>query len=199
MVFNTYASSTMRFTLVCIVVLVGATFLPASHGHGRMMQPPARNAMWRLGFPTKPNYDDNGLFCGGFAVQWQTNKGKCGVCGDAYNGPREHETGGIYASNITVSNYEPGSVVDINIEITANHGGTFTFAMCWRDDFNQKGTTCITQLHDYSTKSDLLSYREWDLLRTGAFGRWIIWVPSEAARRLTKLFDETQTTRGKAV
>lgn len=37
------------------------------HGHGRLMNPPARNAMWRFGFPNPVNYNDNELFCGGYA------------------------------------------------------------------------------------------------------------------------------------
>lgn len=35
--------------------------------HGRMMNPPSRNAMWRFGYPNPVNYDDNELFCGGYA------------------------------------------------------------------------------------------------------------------------------------
>ena len=36
------------------------------NGHGRMMDPPARNAMWRLGYSNPINYNDNEVFCGGF-------------------------------------------------------------------------------------------------------------------------------------
>lgn len=36
-------------------------------GHGRMMDPPARNSMWRFGYPNPVNYNDNELFCGGYA------------------------------------------------------------------------------------------------------------------------------------
>lgn len=54
-------------------------------GHGRLMEPPARNAMWRFGYPNPVNYNDNELFCGGYAVQWEQNQGNCGVCGDAAN------------------------------------------------------------------------------------------------------------------
>lgn len=59
------------------------------HGHGRMEEPPARNAAWRygkylfeqlifkyiyifllwLGFKIPANYDDVGLNCGGLGVQ----------------------------------------------------------------------------------------------------------------------------------
>ncbi len=35
-------------------------------GHGRLMEPPARNAMWRFGFPNPINYNDNEVYCGGF-------------------------------------------------------------------------------------------------------------------------------------
>lgn len=31
------------------------------------MNPPARNALWRFGFPNPVDYQDNELYCGGFA------------------------------------------------------------------------------------------------------------------------------------
>ncbi len=34
-------------------------------GHGRLMDPPSRGAMWRFGFETEVNYNDNENFCGG--------------------------------------------------------------------------------------------------------------------------------------
>ena len=37
-----------------------ATFIHHAGGHGRLMEPPARNAMWRFGFPNAVNYNDNG-------------------------------------------------------------------------------------------------------------------------------------------
>ena len=40
-----------------------------AEGHGRLMDPPARNSMWRFGFPNPVNYNDNELFCGGYAGQ----------------------------------------------------------------------------------------------------------------------------------
>lgn len=40
-------------------------------GHGRLMDPPARNSMWRFGFPNPVNYNDNELFCGGYAGKCQ--------------------------------------------------------------------------------------------------------------------------------
>ena len=39
-----------------------------SEGHGRLVEPPSRSSMWRYGFRTPVNYDDNQLFCGGYDV-----------------------------------------------------------------------------------------------------------------------------------
>lgn len=74
-------------------------------------------------------------------VQWQDNNGKCGLCGDPYNGKREHETGGIHARNITTRVYSPGSTIDVLIDMVTNHGGTFSFQMCWRDSWDIKGNS----------------------------------------------------------
>ena len=43
------------------------------NSHGRMNDPPARNAMWRYGFAVPPNYNDLGLNCGGVGLQHQKN------------------------------------------------------------------------------------------------------------------------------
>ena len=112
----------------------------ATSAHGRMMEPPARNTMWRFGFPTRANYEDSQLFCGGIKVQWQDNQGKCGVCGDQFDAVRDHETGGFYAYNVTGRHYAPGSSIDVLIDLVANHGGRFSFQMCWRDSWDQKGS-----------------------------------------------------------
>ena len=39
-------------------------------GHGRLWDPVARASAWRKGFHTPTNYNDNELFCGGFAVRF---------------------------------------------------------------------------------------------------------------------------------
>jgi len=35
-------------------------------GHARLMDPPGRNSMWRIGFANPINYNDNENYCGGF-------------------------------------------------------------------------------------------------------------------------------------
>lgn len=44
------------------------TTLSQSEPHGRLLEPPSRASMWRLGLPNPPNYNDNQLFCGGKQV-----------------------------------------------------------------------------------------------------------------------------------
>jgi len=112
-------------------------------GHGRLMDPPARNAMWRFGFPNPVDYNDNELYCGGFVVQYQENEGKCGVCGDDYalSIPRPHEAGGEFAQGVLAKQYAPGQIIDIEVELTANHQGNFVLRLCPNDD----PSTTVTQ------------------------------------------------------
>ncbi|XP_037030181.1 uncharacterized protein LOC119070009 isoform X2 [Bradysia coprophila] len=119
--------------LIAFVSIVQVIFLSSpADGHGRLMDPPARNAMWRFGFPNPVNYNDNELFCGGYAVQWEQNSGNCGVCGDAYNfrSPRPHEAGGEYAKGIITRFYSAGQEIDVEVELTANHYGRFEMFLC---------------------------------------------------------------------
>nr|XP_027204364.1 uncharacterized protein LOC113798077 [Dermatophagoides pteronyssinus] len=129
-------------------ILLLAIIIHGSLQHGRMLEPPARNSMWRAGFNTKPDYDDSELFCGGIVDQWKRNKGKCGICGDSFSirPPRPYETGGIYARNITVRNYRPGSEIDVILDLVANHMGTFEFSICPRNDFAHETEDCFIPL-----------------------------------------------------
>ena len=72
------------------------------HSHARLVDPPSRASMWRYGYHTPPDYEDNEGFCGGQTVQWSQNGGRCGLCGDAYNGVREHEAGGMIFINYVI-------------------------------------------------------------------------------------------------
>lgn len=98
-------------------------------GHGRLIDPASRNAAWRYGFDNPPHYTDNELNCGGFNVQWSTNKGKCGVCGDPYHKKEQpHVYPGKYANNrIITKTYREGQDIDVVVELTSNHQGFFVF------------------------------------------------------------------------
>ena len=47
--------------------------------------------------------------------QWGTNGGKCGVCGDPYDGKRENEAGGKYATGTIVATYRAGDVIAVTV------------------------------------------------------------------------------------
>ncbi|CAL1532026.1 unnamed protein product [Lymnaea stagnalis] len=114
-----------------MLLLALLALLPdCTHAHGRLMDPPARNSMWRLGFANPVNYNDNELYCGGRMTQWARNNGKCGVCGDPHHSKREHEAGGKYANGIITREYKQGDVIDVTVHITANHKGFFEFRIC---------------------------------------------------------------------
>ena len=44
--------------------------LDTADGHAKMIEPPMRSSMWRFGFDTPINYNDNELFCGGIEVSF---------------------------------------------------------------------------------------------------------------------------------
>ncbi|KAF0691259.1 hypothetical protein As57867_017413, partial [Aphanomyces stellatus] len=121
-------------------------FVQLADAHGRLLFPPHRGYIGKLDafkglIPI--NYSDNGLSAGGIA---QTSSGKHGVCGDPYNGVREHETGGTYGLFPTLGAkaigacYKPGQTVDIQVQLTANHMGVFHFELCKLNGKHDKET-----------------------------------------------------------
>ncbi|KAG7209132.1 hypothetical protein KM043_015276 [Ampulex compressa] len=146
---STCPSMTMAATYRYLGITVTALFLLLQilddigvEGHGRLMNPPARNSMWRFGFPNPVNYNDNELYCGGYSVQWGQNNGQCGVCGDAYHlkQPRPHEAGGQYARGMIVRHYTVGQTIDVEVELTANHLGRFELHLCPNNNPNTEAT-----------------------------------------------------------
>lgn len=109
-------------------------------GHAYLGQPPGRSSAWRAGFPTPKNYNDNGLNCGGFGVQYGVYGGMCGLCGDPYGGPRPNEPGpdNVYATGTIVANYTQGQSVAVKIHISASHLGYHEFRL-FKNDAPQRG------------------------------------------------------------
>ena len=58
--------------------------------------------------------------------------GRCGICGDPWDkDPRPHESpGGVFANGIIARVYRPGEEVEVEVDVTANHFGFFTFKLC---------------------------------------------------------------------
>jgi len=119
----------MKTLIACLLLVLG---LDGGDGHGRLMEPPARNCMWRFGYLNPINYNDNEVFCGGVSKQFQDNDGNCGVCGDSYElpHPQPHETGGVYGNAVVSKTYVTGSLIDLDVQLTANHKGRFQFKLC---------------------------------------------------------------------
>ncbi len=66
-----YNANDLPIILMLVLAILGGLVEDHGHrvaGHGMMLDPPARASMWRFGFNTPINYDDNGLNCGGRAV-----------------------------------------------------------------------------------------------------------------------------------
>ncbi|XP_069134468.1 uncharacterized protein [Argopecten irradians] len=117
--------------MVPVVIFVAlCVWTSEVRGYGRLLEPPGRASMWRFGYNSPPNYDDNQLFCGGFNRQWNINGGKCGVCGDPWDGARDHEAGGKYATGTIVRHYSEGQRISVIVQITASHKGYFEFRLC---------------------------------------------------------------------
>lgn len=56
-------------------------------------------------------------------VQWQTNGGRCGVCGDNWKDaiPRDNENTGKYGEGKITKTYTQGSVITVSVLLTTNH------------------------------------------------------------------------------
>ena len=73
-------------------------------------------------------------------MQYYVNGGKCGICGDPWNGEREHEAGGKYAQGTIVKHYQVNQEIQVAVQITANHLGWMEFHLCPTNNSNIKAT-----------------------------------------------------------
>ncbi|XP_013405752.1 uncharacterized protein LOC106170437 [Lingula anatina] len=133
------------------IVMAVVSLSSAVDGHGMLLNPAGRSSMWRLGYDVNPNYSDNELNCGGLGMQWDTNGGKCGACGDAYGGPYLNQPPyGIYVPKIAARRYQRGDVIKVHIRLTTNHKGHFEFRICPNDNFNRRVTQECLDRHPLS-------------------------------------------------
>lgn len=95
-----------------------------------MLKPTHRGVMWTRGNYNSGGYNYMGINCGGIA-RFKNNDGRCGLCGDAFNGPRHHETGGKYATGTVSEVIERGERnLHVNILLNSDQGGYFEFRLC---------------------------------------------------------------------
>lgn len=157
------------WTILSILVGIGSSVA----GHGRLIDPPARSAMWRFNYTTRKNINDNSLFCGGYK-RYIENKKRCGICGESWDSDRDYDGGGRYATGIIVRNYTIGQVINVTVDLTANHLGYFIFRICphnnYRTPAKQKcldkhplgladGSGTKVKVHDYMNLEQTFSLR----------------------------------------
>lgn len=158
-------SSIVFLATVSVLFLV---LLPSPvQGHGMLLDPIARGSRWRCNSGAPANYDDNGLFCGGYFVQWNQNGGKCGFCGDSYENPRPrlHELGGPFGQGEIVRNYTKGAVIQAKAQITANHMGHFEFNLC---NLDATGGQETEECYEQYELVDVQGRRKWYMNSTAA-------------------------------
>lgn len=118
------------FKLVAALLLL--SLIDEISGHGYLWDPVNRASRWRTDRSAPINYNDNGMWCGGYGVQWGSNGGKCGLCGDNYADPtpRANEIGGTFGQGTITKSYKAGTVINVIVRLTANHKGYYYFRIC---------------------------------------------------------------------
>ncbi|XP_060579651.1 uncharacterized protein LOC132736525 isoform X2 [Ruditapes philippinarum] len=123
-----------RLLWICIFISAVTDIV---EGQGRLLSPPGRSSLWRFGFGTPVNYNDNALSCGGIQHRAEVNKGKCGVCGDPWESkPRDNEAGGQYAMEIISGVYKSGALLEAIADVANANGGYFEFRLCANNNFS---------------------------------------------------------------
>ncbi len=111
----------------CLVVCL-AVFTPPcpANAHGYLAFPAARNVQ------RNSNYCMHCLNAGGPGVVFSRGlPGRHGVCGDPWNGRKDHEAGGRFASpRRTAATFAPGGIVKAKVILTANHLGRWSLRLC---------------------------------------------------------------------
>ncbi|XP_034487996.1 uncharacterized protein LOC117792115 [Drosophila innubila] len=135
---NLISITTLVLTVCCFIWQIDA--------HGMMLSPVGRSSRWRYDSTAPKNFDDSGLYCGGFWKQTE-NDGQCGLCGDDYSlsQPRPNELGGTYGKGVIVKTYIGVRSIEVNVLITANHLGYFTFDLCNLDEAGTESEECFNK------------------------------------------------------
>ncbi|CAF5009883.1 unnamed protein product, partial [Rotaria sp. Silwood1] len=99
--------------------------------------------------------------------KWEENV----VCGDPIDGPRNNEaSNGIYFTGTIVGTYRSGAVMDVRIEMMANHLGWFTFKICpVTDNAVEVTQECLDRypLKIVKAPTTITNAYRWDIPGTG--------------------------------
>ncbi|KAF2363735.1 Cellulose/chitin-binding protein N-terminal [Trinorchestia longiramus] len=113
------------------------SILGVSWCHVALLDPPARNVLWRSGYSDLPKHeDDDYLYC------FQKENEQCPPCGDSNDSPKPyaHQAGGKWALGIIGRNYTAGEVITVKVSVTNSHGGHMMFKLCPNNDVNKPVT-----------------------------------------------------------
>jgi hypothetical protein len=77
---------------------------------------------------------------------WTTNGGKCGICGEDFQNPKNFEKGGSMYRGMNVRQYNMSQIIDVEIVLTANHLGWHEFRLCSVDNrTTDADITCLNK------------------------------------------------------
>lgn len=103
--------------------------LGTASAHGYLARPASRNYMhWSNWCPQCLPGGGPYAVSGEGSLTWPA--GVHGLCGDPYKGPRDHEAGGPFATGDVGGVFEEGTVMPIDVVVTAHHKGRFQFRIC---------------------------------------------------------------------
>lgn len=119
----------MKSGAIIRVALVLCALVVGTRGHGYLKVPASRN------FLANSDYCPHCLAAGGPQVVgagMTYPEGNNGICGDPITdpAPRKHEAGGKYWTGNPAATYKKGQVIEIDLTITTNHNGRFSFSIC---------------------------------------------------------------------
>ncbi|XP_076438798.1 uncharacterized protein LOC143277782 [Babylonia areolata] len=121
-----------RLAFALVVMATSCHVSKGQHG-SRLVEPPARSSLWRYGFGTPVDFQDDHVNCGGFDRQHGQNGGRCGVCGDPWDEPppRKYEAGNVTTLNPRpVRVYHMGGDIPVVIDSAAYLLGQYEFRLC---------------------------------------------------------------------
>ncbi|XP_059158571.1 uncharacterized protein LOC131942685 [Physella acuta] len=129
-------SSTRFYSNACLALALTASLLLHDvTARARLIEPPMRSSYWREGVPEAAvNSHDELLNCGGYEYQWTRGKGKCGACGDRFDGFLENEYPGKYSMVPPQRVYTSGGEMNVTVYTNANMLGYFVFRLCTSRD-----------------------------------------------------------------
>jgi len=131
-------------TLYALLFLLGVSYV---HGHGYMVNPMARHALWALPANQQPPnwwdrtfWDSQGVWCGD--IPQDINFSNCGRCGDP-PGRSDFNLNGVYGHPVITGTYSAGQNIRVDIEFGAMHFGYVEFDLCPQE---QETNTCFQSL-----------------------------------------------------